>query len=123
MDVSGLVQDNNSEGGRISSLFFQKLFFFFQDECRYSLVFQSDYATSQPQGHCDQSGCNSRSKTRREVCVGEASQQSAKKRKQYSNFADTDRAEIGRYTVITVTASVLVRIEGGAKIGTAHSQR
>ena len=47
----------------------------------------------------------------------------AKKWKQFSNFADTDRAEIDRYAAITVTLSALVRIEGGAKIGTAHSQR
>ena len=47
----------------------------------------------------------------------------AKKWKQFSNFADTDRAQIDRYAAITVTSSVLVRIEGGAKIGTAHSQR
>ena len=33
-----------------------------------------DYVTSQPQGHWDRSGCNSRSKWRREACVGEASQ-------------------------------------------------
>ena len=55
----------------------------------------------------------------------QASQQSAKKRKQYTNFSDTDRAEIGRYTFMTIIATthVLVQIEGGAKIGTAHSQR
>ena len=58
----------------------------------------------------------------------QASQQSAK-RKQYTNFSDTDRAEIGRYTAeygnttIRTEAHVLVKIEGGAKIGTAHSQR
>ena len=43
------------------------------------------------------SGCNSRSKWK---CVLEkqASQQSAKKQKQHTNFFVTDRAEIGQYT-------------------------
>ena len=31
----------------------------------------------------------------------------------------TDRAEIGQYKVIIVTTHLLVKIEGGAKIGTA----
>ena len=93
----------------------------------YSPVFQSDYVTSQPQGHWDQGGCNSRSKQRREACVGELSQPTEWKR--YTNFSDTDRGEIGRYvaeygnTAIRTEACVLVKIEGGAKIGTAHSQR
>ena len=53
----------------------------------------------------------------------EARQQSAKKRKQYSNFLDTDRAEIGQYAAISVTTCLLVKIEGGTKISTADSQR
>ena len=39
----------------------------------------------------------------------QASQQSAKKWKRYTNFSDTDRAE-------NITMRVLVKIEGGAKI-------
>ena len=35
------------------------------------------------------------------VLEKQASQQSAKKQKQYSNFADTDRAEIGRYAAMS----------------------
>ena len=50
----------------------------------------------------------------------QASQQSAKKRKQYTNFPDTNRAEIGQYAAIIVTMRVL---EGGAKIGTTHLQK
>ena len=57
------------------------------------------------------------------VLEKEARQQSAKKRKRYSNFLDTDRAEIGQYTAIIVTTRLLVEIEGGAKIGTADLQR
>ena len=53
----------------------------------------------------------------------EARQQSAKKRKRYSNFLDTDRAEIGQYAAISVTTCLLVKIEGGTKISTADSQR
>ena len=49
----------------------------------------------------------------------QASQQSAKKQKRYTNFADTDRVDMQ----LIVTICVLVKIEGGAKIGTAHSQR
>ena len=52
-----------------------------------------------------------------------ARQQSAKKRKRYTNFSDTDRAKIGQYAAIIVTMHLLVKIEGGAKIGTARSQR
>ena len=47
----------------------------------------------------------------------QASQQSAKKQKRYTNFSDTNRAEIGRYTAIIYTTRVVVKIEGGAKIG------
>ena len=57
------------------------------------------------------------------VLEKQARQQSAKKRKRYTNFSDTDRAEIGQYAAIIVTTCLLVKIEGGAKIGTAHSQR
>ena len=53
----------------------------------------------------------------------QASQQSAKKQKQYSKFADTDRDEISQYTAIIVTTCSLVKTEGGARMGTAHSQR
>ena len=53
----------------------------------------------------------------------QASQQSAKKQKQYSKFADTDRDEISQYTAIIVTTCLLVKTEGGARMGTAHSQR
>ena len=59
----------------------------------------------------------------------QASQQSTKKWKRYINFSGTDRAEIGQYaaeygnTTIRTEAHLLVKIEGGAKIGTAHSQR
>ena len=48
----------------------------------------------------------------------QARQQSAMKRKRYTNFSDTDRAEIGQCAAI-----IVVKIEGGAKMGTAHSQR
>ena len=57
------------------------------------------------------------------VLEKQARQQSAKKRKQFTNFSDTDRAEISQYAAIIVTTHLLVKIEGGAKIGTAHSQR
>ena len=53
-----------------------------------------------------------------------ASQQSAKKRKRYINFSDTDRYTADyRNAAAIVTTRVLVKIEEGAKIGTAHSQR
>ena len=57
------------------------------------------------------------------VLEKQASQQSAKKWKQYCNFADTNRAKIGQYASITVTTSVLVKTEGGAKLGITHLQR
>ena len=57
------------------------------------------------------------------VLEKQARQQSAKKWEWYINFSDTDRAEIGQYAAIIVTTRLLVKIEGGAKIGTAHSQR
>ena len=57
------------------------------------------------------------------VLEKQASQQSTKKWKWYTNFSDTNRAEIGRYAAIIVTTCMLVKIGGGAKIGTAHSQR
>ena len=57
------------------------------------------------------------------MCWGnQASQQSAKKWKRYTNFSDTDRAEIGRYAAeygnatIRTEVCVLVKIEGGSKI-------
>ena len=62
-------------------------------------------------------------RTVKRVLEKQARQQSAKKRKGYTNFSDTDRAEIGQYAAIIVTTFLLVKIEGGAKIGTAHSQR
>ena len=62
--------------------------------------------------------------TMKHVLEKQASQQSTKKWKRYTNFSDTDRSEITWYAAIIVTASVLVKTdhEGGAKIGTAHSQ-
>ena len=57
------------------------------------------------------------------VLEKQARQQSAKKWKRYTYFSDTDRAEIGQYAAIIVTMILLVKIEGEAKIGTAHSQR
>ena len=54
------------------------------------------------------------------VLEKQASQQGAKKRKWFTNFPDTDRAEIDWCAAIIVTTRVL---EGGAKIGTAHSQK
>ena len=111
----GLVYHNNSEGGRIPLFFRSWVFFvclliyFFK-----MTVFQSDYVTAQLVATCEANGgmkC---------VLEKQASQQCAKKRKRYTNFPDTDRAEIDRYTAIIVTAHVL---EGGAKIGTAHSQK
>ena len=57
------------------------------------------------------------------VLEKQARQQSAKKRKQFTNFSDTDRAEISQYAAIIVTTRFLVKIEGGAKMGTAHLQR
>ena len=57
------------------------------------------------------------------VLEKQARQQSTKKRKQYTNFSGTDRAENGQYTAIIVTTRLLVKTEGGAKMDTAHSQR
>ena len=57
------------------------------------------------------------------VLEKQARQQSAKKWKRYTYFSDTDRAEIGQYAAIIDTMRLLVKIEGEAKIGTAHSQR
>ena len=57
------------------------------------------------------------------VLEKQTSQQTVKKRKRYTNFPDTNRAEISRYTAIIVTTRMLVKIEGGAKIGIAHSQK
>ena len=56
----------------------------------------------------------------RHVLEKQARQQSTNKRKRYTNFSDTDRSN-GQYAAIIVTT--LVKIEGGAKIGTAYSQR
>ena len=57
----------------------------------------------------------------------QASQQSAKKWKRYTNFSDTDEPRSAdtqqSSTAIIATMRVLVKIEGRAKIGTAHSQR
>ena len=53
------------------------------------------------------------------VLEKQARQQSAKKRKRYTDFSDTNRAEIGQYAAIIVTTCLLVKIEGGAKKGTA----
>ena len=57
------------------------------------------------------------------VLEKQARQQSAKKQKRYTNFSDTDRAEISQYAAIIVTMHLVVKIEGGAKIGTAHLQK
>ena len=61
------------------------------------------------------------------VLKKQARQQSAKEQKRYTNFSDTDRAEIGQYAAIIIATCLLVKIEGraegGAKTGTAHSQR
>ena len=52
------------------------------------------------------------------VLGSQASQQGAKKWKRYTNFSDTDRAEIGRYAAeygnatIRTEVRVLVKIEG-----------
>ena len=48
------------------------------------------------------------------MCIGEAS---TMKRKRYTNFSDSNRAEISQYTAIIVTTHLLIKIEGGAKIG------
>ena len=58
------------------------------------------------------------------VLEKQARQQRAKKLKRYTNLSDTDRAEISQYAAIIVTTRLLikiVKIEGEAKIGTAHS--
>ena len=84
----------NSEGGRISYIVLQKLFFFYLRTgiCQYFSP------TTRLPSHKDTGiGCNSQSKPRREACGGEASQQSAKKGTGYTNFSDTDRADISRY--------------------------
>ena len=57
------------------------------------------------------------------VLEKQARQQRAKKLKRYTNLSDTDRAEISQYATIIVTTCLLIKIEGGAKIGTAHSQK
>ena len=56
------------------------------------------------------------------VLEKQARQQSAKKRKQYLYFSDTDRAEIGQYAAIIVTTCLLVK-NWGTKMGTADLQR
>ena len=77
----------------------------------------------------------------------QASQQSAKKQKRYTNFSDTDRAKIGQYAaeyenaaaqsqgeiprsgieycgiLFIVTTCVLVKTDGQAEICIAHLQR
>ena len=55
----------------------------------------------------------------RSMLEKQARQQIAKKRKRYAKFSDTDRAEIGQYAAIIVTTHLLVKIERGAKMGTA----
>ena len=57
------------------------------------------------------------------VLEKQARQQSAKKQKRYTNFPDTDRAEIGQYAAIILTTHLPVKIEGGAKTGIAHWKR
>ena len=57
------------------------------------------------------------------VLEKQARQQSAKKLKRYTNLSDIDRAEISQYAAIIVTTCLLIKIEGEAKKGTAHSQR
>ena len=71
------------------------------------------------------------------VLENQASQQNAKKQKQYINFSDTDRAKIHWYAaeygmlllnvmyidIHDYTMHVLVKIKGGAKTGTAHLQK
>ena len=57
------------------------------------------------------------------VLEKQTSQQTAKKWKWYTNFPDTNRDKSGRYTAIIVTTRMLVKLEGGAKIGIAHSQK
>ena len=56
------------------------------------------------------------------VLEKQARQQSAMKRKQYTNFSDTNRLPRSANTLpcIIVTTRLLVKIEGGAKMGTAH---
>ena len=49
------------------------------------------------------------------VLEKQARQQCAKKRKRYTYFSDTDRAEIGQYAAIIVTMRLLVKIEGGLR--------
>ena len=68
-----------SEGDRISPTVLQKLFF--QGKYRYSQVFQTDYATSQSQGHYRIGVVATREANRSIKCVLEkqARQQSAKK--------------------------------------------
>ena len=67
MDVSCLVYDNKSEGGRKTCTLLQK-----QDE--YSPVFFSNYATSQPHGHWNWSGGNLRSQPERKAGIVETGQ-------------------------------------------------
>ena len=57
------------------------------------------------------------------VLEKQARQQSANKQKRYTNFSDTNRAETSQYAAIIDTMRLLVKIEGGAKVGTAHSHR
>ena len=121
MDVSGLVQYNNIECGRISSIVFQKLFFFFFFFfSRRVMVYASISARLPP--------FLSRKDTRigalatreangsvKRVLEKQARQQSAKKRKRYTNFSDTDMAEIGQYAAIIVTTRLLVKLREGLR--------
>ena len=53
----------------------------------------------------------------------QASQQSAKKRKRYIYiYILTSLTPTSAFTQFIVTTRELVKIEGGAKVGTAHSQ-
>ena len=56
--------------------------------------------TSHPQGHLGIEAVATRKANRgvKHVLENQASQQNAKKRKRYTNFSDTDRAEIRQYT-------------------------
>ena len=49
------------------------------------------------------------------VLEKQARQQSAMKRKRYTNFSDTDRAEIGQYTAIFVATRLLVKLREGLR--------
>ena len=94
MDVSGY---NNSEGGKISCIVLEKLFFFYLSTgiCQY---FSPN--TRLPSHKDTEIGAVATREANggvKHVLETQASQQSAKKGTGYTNFSDTDRAEIGRY--------------------------